>query len=284
MKALFEKLEQPADLPFLLKEIKLPAFDIPFHFHPEMELTLILESQGRRYVGDHVGNFEPGDLILLGKNLPHFWHNTENGSIHSRAVVVHFEEHFLGSAFFKKGGMQHISNLFQKAGQGIRILGHSNEKIQKQLKGIFLLDAFGKIISLLSILNDIAISEEYELLASPGYKATFNEADSERINAICQYVSNHFAEEIEVSYVASSIANMSVSAFCHYFKKRMNKTFTKFVNEVRIGEANRQLIGTDSEVSSIGFRSGYRTLSNFYKQFGLINGMSPQQYRKQFRR
>lgn len=283
MKALFEKLEQPGNIPFLLKEIKALAFDVPFHFHPELELTLILESEGKRYVGDHVGNFEAGDLVLLGRNEPHFWHNTPGGNGEARAIVVHFEEHFLGNTFFRKNGMRHIGKIIQNAHRGILITGQTNEVIQKKMLAMLDSTPFQKIILLLSILDIIATSEDLDYLSSPGYKANFNQADCDRINKICQFVSNHFAEEIDTGYVASSIANMSASAFCHYFKKRMNKTFTQFVNEVRVSQANQLLIHSNKEIAEVGYLCGYQSLSNFYKQFGQINNISPRKYRKQFK-
>ncbi|GJM34300.1 MAG: AraC family transcriptional regulator [Saprospiraceae bacterium] len=283
MKALFEKLEQPDNSPFLLKEVVLPAFNVPFHFHPELELTLIQKSEGRRYVGDHVGKFGPGDLVFIGKNEPHFWQNTKHENGGSKAIIVQFEEHFLGKTFFTKQGMQHIGKLMQKAHRGIQIGGHSKKVIEEKLLAMFDLDPFEKVVSLLSILTIIASSNDLEYLASPGYKATFNQADCDRINAVCQYVSDHYTVEIDTSYVAVSVANMSTTAFCHYFKKRMNKTFTQFVNEVRVGEANQLLIHSNKDIAEIGYLCGYHSLSNFYKQFGQINHLSPKKYREKFK-
>lgn len=281
MKAIFEKIEHPDELPFLLKAINLPTFNAPFHFHPEVELTLILESIGRRYVGDHVGNFEAGDLVLIGKDLPHFWHNSINPKGQSQAIVLQFKAHFLGSTFFEKPGLRHLMDLLKKAQRGISIKGKANKLIQHKLIKLKELSPFDATLEVLSILNIISCSNELEFLSSLSYTANFNQMDCNRINAICQYVTTNYAEEINLNYVATKVANMSISAFCHYFRKKMNKTFTQFVNKIRIEEACKLLLETNQEVASICFQCGYQSLSNFYKQFQFIKGLPPNQYRKQ---
>ena len=112
MKIHFEKLTGlPGEL-LLVKEVKAPKFPAPLHFHPQVEITLIVESSGKRFIGDSVENFESGDLVLAGENLPHFWYNGEDFSTdgYSHAIVVQFERFFLGEIFFKSIEAEHINN------------------------------------------------------------------------------------------------------------------------------------------------------------------------------
>ena len=280
MKPVFERIIQSKEGAFSLNEIALPYFDAPFHFHPELELTYITEGVGKRFVGNHVDSFEANDLVLVGKNLPHFWYSNSGFETDSKAIVLQFDESFLGEIFFDNYGLQHIKDLLKAAQRGILIKGKTNTMLGKKLKALFGLNSFERIIELLKILDTIKKSGDIEYLNQKGYVANFNLVDSDRINAICKYVAEHYYEDIRLDYVSNEIANLTVSAFCHYFKKKMGKTFTEFVNEVRIEAAKRLIIETNKDIASIGFQCGYHSKSNFYKNFQKLNKQSPNQFRK----
>jgi AraC-like DNA-binding protein len=283
MKIHFEKLTGlPGEL-LLVKEIKAPKFTAPLHFHPEVELTLILESSGKRFVGDNVENFEAGDLVLVGENLPHFWYNGEDldTETHAHAIVVQFGRFFLGENFFKITGAEHINNLLINSGRGICVKKPTSILIRKKLIQMLHLDTFGKTLLLISILDIIAKSADFYYLCGADFTPNLNKNDCTRMNKIYDYVYNNISSSFDITDIAA-LLYMSESAFCHYFKKRTQKTFTRFVNEVRISNAKQLLIETDKPIAEIAYECGYNSLSNFSKQFYSLGKTSPKDFRKNY--
>lgn len=286
MKVHFEKVTMRE--PLLVKEVKSKVFTAPFHFHPEIELCLIVKGSGKRFVGDSIEDFQRGDLVLLGENLPHFWSDgnkpSTDGEINAHAIVVQFNTLFLGENFLDLSGAKHIETLIKNSShRGICITGKTKDIVtdkiftmqQKQT------NTFGRVLALLDILDILATSPNYYFLASPGFKSYFNPDDCQKVNKIYDYVYKNINNPLDIAKVAE-LVNMSVSAFCHFFKKRTQKTFTQFVNETRIGKARRLLIESDRSISEIGFECGYNSISNFNKQFDSLTGIAPKNFRKSY--
>jgi len=280
MKIHFEKVTNQPGEPFLVREVTARVFPVPLHFHPELELTLILESSGKRFIGDSIENFGPGDLVLVGENLPHFWCNDESLSedAYSHAIVVQFDKSFLGENFFKLIGATHIENLISNSNRGILIENPAKALIKEKLMKMLHLNIFDKTMLLLEILDIIAKSKDFYYLSSPNFKPYLHENDCTRMNKIYKYVYNNISNNFDLAEIAG-LLNMSVSAFCHYFKKGTQKTFTQLVNEIRIGKAKQLLIETDKSIAEIAFEIGYNSISNFNKQFCYLSKSSPKAFR-----
>ena len=285
MRIHFEKITHEAGVPLLVKEITGKVFQAPLHFHPELELTLIIESSGKRFVGDSVEDFGPGDLVLVGGNLPHFWSNSamysHNGEASAHAIVVQFNASFLGQNFMALSGAQHIEKLIQSSSLGICVTNDTKDILSRKMVTLQHMDTFGKVLTLLEMLDMLAKSKDYYFLASPGFKPYLNADDCHKMNKIYDHVYKHIGGKLDMIQIAG-LLNMSVSAFCHYFKKRTQKTFTQFVNEIRIGNAKRLLIESDKSISQIGYECGYNSISNFNKQFHSLNGRAPKHFREKY--
>ncbi|MHB1178608.1 MAG: AraC family transcriptional regulator [Daejeonella sp.] len=283
MKIHFEKVTTQQGEPLLVKEVNARVFPAPLHFHPELELTLILESSGKRFIGDSIENFEPGDLVLVGENLPHFWCNEESPSDdgYSHAIVVQFNKYFLGETFFRLTGATHIENLISNSNRGIEIKNPTKSLVKEKLIKILDLNTFEKTLLLLEILDIIATTKDFYYLSSPNFKPYLHETDCTRMNRIYSYIYNNISNNLDLTEIAG-LLNMSVSAFCHYFKKRTQKTFTQLVNEIRIGKAKRLLIETDKTISEIAYEIGYHSYSNFNKQFCSLTKSSPKEFRRNY--
>lgn len=283
MKIQFIKITPRPGESIVTTEIREKKFSASLHSHPELELTLILESWGRRFIGDSIENFGPGDLVLVGENTPHFWLNDEDLSedSYSRAIVVQFNKSFLGEDFFKLSGAEHIDKLMNNSSRGICLSDPSASSIVKEkLLKILNLETFEKTLLLLEILNIFAKSDVY-YLSSPVFRPYLQKIDFTRMNKVYNYVYNNINSSFDVSEIAG-LLNMSVSAFSHYFKKRTQKTFTQFINETRIGNAKRLLMETDKSIAEIAYESGYNSLSNFNKQFCSLVKSSPKIFRKNY--
>lgn len=286
IKASYEVLQPANSQSFLVRKFDKLAFDAPYHFHEEYELTCVIKGSGKRYVGSHMDDFVSGDLVLLGPNLPHCW-KLEAGEIlpeEASAIVIQFNDAFLGDDFFNKFELQHIKKLFQKSGSGILFHSDTQEDVKNLL--LNLIDEksnFRILINLLEVLQRMASSDEYILLDQHRVIAERSLAERERINPVLAYLVENFRKQVSLD-AAASIANMTTNAFCKYFKKVTRKTFMETIIEYRLNYAIQQLVQTDKPISEIAFESGFGDVSHFYKMFKTKMNLSPLNYRKRFMR
>jgi AraC-like DNA-binding protein len=286
IKASFEILHPGNRQSFLARKFDNCAVDSPYHFHPEYELTSIIQGSGKRYVGTHMEDFAPGDLVLLGPNLPHCWkfETTSDTQNEASAIVIQFTENFMGEEFFYKHELQDIKKLFQRAGSGIRFNNDTRAMVNRALHQLVeSKDNFSRMIELLEILQRLAISNDYQLLDRNHSIAERTVAEQERINPVYAYLVENFRQQVSLD-VAAGIANMTPNAFCKYFKKITRKTFMETIIEYRLNYATQQLVQTDKPISEISFDSGFGDVSHFYKMFKMKMHLSPLNYRKKFMR
>lgn len=254
-----------------------------WHYHPELELVVIMESTGTRFVGDSIEKFEPGELILLGKNLPHLWLNDKayfdaNSDLHAKAHVIHFHENF-NDCLTLIPEFAFIHDLFQEAKCGIKFEGSGNEAIIQKVNQMFNLNGYDKILKLLEILKALYEHTQRRILSSAGYVNSFKNINNSKIVKIYEFIMNNFKHEISLEN-AADLANMNPCAFSRYFKNTQKKTFTQFLNEVRIGYACKLLMEKQYNIAEVCFESGFNNISNFNRQFKSLKQMSPSQFIK----
>ena len=284
-KAILQKVPLFSDSSIAVQELRSPSFRVPWHFHPEYELTLVLESHGKRFIGDSIKNFYPGDLVLIGSNLPHWYRNDpayyeESSDLKAASILIQFPENFLGDSFLSAPEMLTIKRTLEEARLGLQICGTAKEKITQMMMNIPHFHKMERLLQFLSILNIISNSGEYFTLSTPG-SHNINSKDSERINKIFEYVLRNYEKQISVEE-ASSLVFMCPATFCRFFKKRTRKTFTYFLNEIRVGLACKMLIENDLSITEICFMSGYNNVSHFNRQFKTFKKMTPQEFKHEF--
>ena len=285
-KPILKKVPESPDFSFVYKDERFQYFASPWHYHPEYEFIYVAESSGVRIIGDNVCRFNAGDLVLIGEELPHIYindkshYNSEQQNV--RGIAVQFKKDFLGDGFFNVPEMSSVHRLLAKADRGISITG----KTQAELIGIML--AMGpktgqeRLVLLLQMLTILAVSDETTELCGPDFMNTLNSKDTEKMNLVLQYISDHFRSEISLEKAAESIS-MSTPSFCRYFRKRTGKTFTQYITDIRIGYACGLLREDAFSVTQVCFESGFDTVSYFNRQFKKIKQMTPLKYRKQYR-
>jgi AraC-like DNA-binding protein len=286
MQPQFIKVPDSPQSAFLIRDMVVPYFSNPYHYHPELELTYIYKSSGTRYIGDSIEPFTNGDLVLVGSNLPHLWKNDKNyyegdPSVQAQAIVIQFRENIFGKEFWDLQEMRSIRNLILKSRQGIKIR-KENKKEMIDLMHI-MIDQKGaeQLISLLSLLHLIAESKDTKLLATKAFSNNLMETGAERINAVFAFVFERFTEEIRLNEIAD-VANMSPTAFCRYFKTHTHKTFSQFVIEIRIHHSCKLIIKEELNLSEIAFKCGFNNSSYFTKKFKKVMGMTPFEYKRKF--
>lgn len=271
---------------FVVQYDDLDHFYDQLHHHPELQLIYIIEGTGDLFVGDSITPFEDGDLFLMGSNQSHlfksdskYFEKSYEGN--SRSISIFFNEFSLGEGFFDIAETTTIRNLIDRSDRCLQFHRDVSEYFGARMKKLLNTTGFDRFLDILSILNELAQSNKYEYLASISSSQPPNDKESERINNVINYILSHYKEDIELQTIAE-VANYSKAAFCRFFKQRTRKTFSEFLNEVRIAQACKLLRNRDLNISQICYESGYNNVSNFNRQFKKITGTTPKSYIKKF--
>ena len=286
MKPVFEKVPQRQWESFHCEVIRGADYGTRWHFHPEFQITLALKSDGHRIVGDNIAPLRDGDLVLVGSNLPHVWHQDESRGRNEKAVsaiVVRFSDAFLGRDFLSKPELDEVNRLLHRSSRGFHITGKTRDLVAGRLETLSRVEGLARVIELLAILDVLAKSREIRPLASASYAPALKHEDQDRMERVCNYIQSHLTEEIERSDLAR-IASLSEGAFSRFFGSRMGRSVPEYVNELRIGRACNMLAEDKLNITDIGLDCGFRNLANFNRRFREIVKMTPREYRRKFAR
>ncbi|MBC7571590.1 MAG: AraC family transcriptional regulator [Spirosoma sp.] len=293
MKKPVRKDLEPLSASLSVMRLTEPHFDPNWHFHPHYQLFLVEEGVGTRFIGDSIRPFGAGDLVFLGPNLPHLWRSDQSyfdrdSQLMTKGVVVYFTEDFLGHDFLNRPEMALLRQLFGQAHRGLEWTGPTRQRASAALQALsHQPPGLGQVLTLLTLLHDLTQATDYRFLTSLGYtnpvKAhTVDGPAYRRMQLVHDYVLDHFSGELSLTTVAD-LAGMTPPAFCRYFKTHANKTFSDFVAEIRIGHARKLLMNDMMSIAQISDESGFRTLSNFNRQFRRVTGKTPSAYARTYR-
>ncbi len=264
---------------------KWEPFDLTtrWHYHPEIEIIYFIEGRTNGVIGDGFQQFDEGDLVILGSNFPHVLQENkvfvkENPGTRPFGLIIQFTEDFLGADFMQKPELQAIRSLLHKIKRGIHFKKAAVDKVKEALLSMHLMNDTRKLFILLDVLETLAHADEFDYMTDQNYGYDYTQ-DEERMRSVHHYIYQHFTEKITVKEIAS-VANMTETSFCRYFKTRTLKNFTRFLNEIRISYACKLLSDTNNSVTAVCFESGYNELSYFTRQFKKIMNQSPQQYQR----
>ena len=282
MRPSLEKIA-PGALSFVAYERSDPEFPFYWHYHPEYELTLIVDSHGQRLVGDGIADYGPGDLVLLGPNLPHSWRSgperSRAGEVH-RAVVVQFREDFAGPQFFGLKELDSVAALLRRSATGLAF-GHTEigRRVAAALVDLPQLAPAQRLLRLLSALVDLSAEKQAHALSTLQLRPVFRPADQQRVDAICLFLNEHFKDEIDFANLSRRFQTDQAS-LCRFFRRATGRTMTTYINELRVGAAAQLLIQTDASILDICFQVGFGNYSNFNRQFKRIKGFGPRALRR----
>lgn len=307
---------------FSARQDNLPYINNRWHYHPEVELIHFKKGSGTQFIGDSIKRFQSGDVVLVGSNLPHYWrfddsyfekHNNpekqclienqdyseklniaekqnlperqnhiETSSPNTADVrVIHFNEIFWGSIFLNLPENTLLKNTLERAKRGLQINGPTKTEIGNILEKLLTSEGTSKLILLLQALQNIGTCDQTQSLSSIGFKHNFEETENDRIHAIYEFSLANFKRKIKTSEVAE-IAHVSTNYFCRYFKSRTRKTYSQFINEIRIGHACKLLIENKINIKQICYESGFYNFASFHQYFKSITKKSPLIYQREF--
>ncbi|MES2829870.1 MAG: AraC family transcriptional regulator [Bacteroidota bacterium] len=286
MKVAVHKSEIPQTQMFVVKELEDKHFDPVWHAHTEYQLFVVLKGTGTRFIGDSIKSFGAGELVFTGADLPHLWRSDEtyfkkDGLLEIQGIVIYLKENFLGNDMMDKEEMVQLKKLFKRAARGLEFSGTEREKVIKMMKELLQLTGLESLIHLLRILLSLSQSKEYQYISQTAYSGPFKENETDRMNKVYEYVLKNFRKKIILPDLAAKLY-MTPTSFSRYFTIRNNKTFSRFIAEIRVKHACKLLTETDLPISSISYDCGFNTLSNFNKQFKEITLKKPSEYKDEF--
>lgn len=286
MKPLYQELPFPIDSHINYYVEDLPHFIVPWHFHPAIEIMYITSGTGIRFVGDHIEGYAEGDICMIGPKLPHEWRNDDmffnkDSGLRATCICLFFKREILEPNLIRLSEMNNIRNLIERSRRGLKFTGETRNKIAVLIEKNSHHKGLQKVTDLLMLLELMATSEEYEILASVGFTESVNSDDFERFNKVYKYLVRNFTNQVKLEDV-SALVGLTPTAFCRYFKERTKKTFVEYLNDMRIGHAKKLLIEGKMKISTISTESGFNNLSNFITQFKKTTNMLPSDYQNRY--
>lgn len=283
MKSIFQYHFPKEENNFIANEYIQDYFDSPFHFHDSYELILIARSYGKLYAGNKVLNFSDGEIFLFGPRLPHCFYNDiafKYSDTKAHAIVIFFKQDFLGQDFLNFPEFKNIKILLEKSSAGIKVeTANDNMRLLFHTivssKGMEALLPFLQLLHVISGLKDDALLFINNILTDKPTVFT----DSTKLDCVFKYVSENFKDELNSRY-AAHLCSLNEAAFCRYFKRRTGKTFSQFVNYVRITHSQSLLKESEWSIAGICYECGFKNISYFNRKFKELITITPLEYRK----
>lgn len=280
-----EVINYPIDNSFVIKFDNLPHFRFPWHFHDECEIVYIMKSFGKKFVGDAVEDFAPGDLSVFGSNLPHFYMSdpafyTGDPDLRVNALVIQFPANYFPPSQLQTTEFIAVKRFLNSISSGLTFTSESALTGGKIMQEIFQASGMERYLLFVKLIDHLGKSES-RTIATPDYINSRNTQEDPRMAKVYKFTTRNYNRKI-VLEEAASVAGMNVTAFCRYFRQKSGKTFAQFVNELRINYACKFLKHGNQAISHICEEAGFNNLSNFNRQFKSLMGKSPSEYRELF--
>ncbi|CDG83548.1 helix-turn-helix domain-containing protein [Janthinobacterium agaricidamnosum] len=280
----FEQVTIPPGHSWGLLWRELPELPFLWHYHPQFELTLTMNARGQRYIGDHLADFGPGDLVLVGPNLPHTWSASEriDAAQPMLAVVAWFSAEWLAQLAQVFPELRGLRQLGHKAGPGLHFTPAAARHCAPLMLRLQALAPPQRLPLLLDILLHLAGDHDAQPLVARALTAIDAGVQQKRMERVLDYMHQHFREEIPLALLAQQ-ASLSAGAFQRFFKRHAVCTPSVYLTQLRIGQACQQLIETDKSIAVIAQESGYRNLAHFNRQFKQLKNGTPRAFRRHYR-
>jgi len=254
---------------------------VRWHYHEEYELHLIVASRGKVFVGDYIGQFEPGHLVLTGPRLPHNWISTDVPAegVALRDVVIQFPDAPLREAAGLIPELAEVLPLLERARHGIEFFGMS-ERARERFARIKTLHGLTRFAEFSEFLADLVRCNDYRLLSSVQLQSFEDDASLAKISGIVDFLSEHYCEAFSMAEICLRVG-MTESSFSRYFRRATGNSFTDFVNRLRINKACQLLMETDRYITNVCYDVGFNNVANFNRRFLQIKGLTPKEFRRQ---
>ncbi len=285
MTALFEEIIEKKDESFFIGIFQDNLEKSTWHYHNNFEISFITEGSGKRIVGDSIEEFQPGDLAFIGRNLPHVWIADKDTMTPSNRtlemVILQFTSNVLSPQLLTLPEFSNIKWALDLSERGILIVGHTLNEVSEIMLQLPYLKRFDRMLHFFKMMDIIGGSDTNKQLASRDYLRGRFITGNKRVEAIHEYLMKNYREDVSLEKLAG-LVNMAEGSLCRFFKMNMGITIFEYLNKIKIEFACKLLMDQDHSMTEVCFDSGFNNLSHFNKQFKIITGVPPSEYRKRF--
>lgn len=279
MKVLPFQIPKPENNALVYQEDKELVFYDKLHQHEEIQVSYIAAGEGTLIVGDTINYYKKGDILAIGGNLPHVFKSDSSSNKTSLMLTLFFSKDAFGEFFFELDEFRELKSFFKKVDYGFK-LSPKSENLKNQFLQLADSSKLNRFIVLLKILKILSKSRT-QPLSSFIYDKKYTDSEGKRMRDVLDFTMQNYHIQISLDDVAE-VSAMTKNAFCKYFKKRTNKSYFTFLNELRIENACKLLLSSENlSIAEIAYKSGFNNISNFNRQFKTIKQVSPSLYRNQ---
>lgn len=289
MQPFFEQVGIPEGKSWLLFDRQLPEFPFNWHYHPEFELTLTLNSRGMRFVGDSIEPYDDGDLVLLAPNVPHAWQSAAltggvpgPGNRH-QALVCWFGAEWARQVTQLMPELIPVAALLDRARRGLAFGAATSDRLRDRMLALRNLPDMERVLELQAILAQLARAPDARPLAGGEIVVSQIPRDRERMQRVLDWLHGHYRDPLRLAPLCD-LANLTESQLQRIFKRATRMSISQYVNQLRLGQACQLLVRTDRSMGLIATDCGFSDAAHFARQFRAHRGMTPSSYRTGFRR
>ncbi|KQO83829.1 AraC family transcriptional regulator [Rhizobium sp. Leaf262] len=261
-----------------------PFRTVRWHYHPEYEIHLVVATSGRFYIGDHIGRFEPGQLIVTGPNLPQNWISEiePDEIVPARSLVIQFPQKFVEDSIAGMVEMEAISPLLERSRRGLLFDKDTSDAVRPLIETLIETRGLKRLALFWEILDVLATAPEPEVLASLSYELDLSNIHECGVNRAIAYLREHLTDDIDERDLAEMVGH-SPSSFSRAFKRHTGTTLVRYRNQLRVDLACLALLTRpETKIAEICYEIGFSNLSNFNRHFQKLKGMPPSQFRATF--
>jgi AraC-like DNA-binding protein len=285
MKPQFERVTFPKGCSLRVYNRRVPEIPFEWHHHPEYELTLTLNSRGWRFIGDHIGQYQAPDLVLVPSDMPHTWASTatlHSGEPHT-AIVIWFSRAWALQVADVCPEYAKIRKLLRSASTGLAFTTEAATLVTGRLEGLLGESATNRLHTALDLLLELAEAQATQLSKSATAVLAMSDTEPAQLTRVLNHLHKLFQEPIRIDALCR-VGNISPRSLHRLFVKHTGESVSDYLSKLRIGRACMRLAETDLPVSMIAYEVGLSNLANFNRQFRRVRNMTPTEYREYFRK
>lgn len=283
MKPMYEKVLPTENSSWRYWLYELDEIPFNWHYHPEYEICLTLNSRGQRYIGDNINSYDDLDLVLLGPKLPHTWCSKELISSDQQHLTYVAQLPTLWmDEVAQMPELKSLADLLFRSKRGVEFSVETARICKQKFEAMETASPMQRLIGLFEILQLMVDDPDARPISSDGYApVTFPDSNIEKIDKVIAHIHQNYTADLCAEQMAE-LAHMSTNHFHRFFKQRTEQTFTEFVNQLRIGKACSLLLTTGLPISTISYRCGFNNISNFNRRFLQLKNCTPREFKRSY--
>lgn len=247
-----------------------------WHYHRQTQLTLVQQGKGSRYIADNIEFFQDGDLTLTGFNVPHHWQ--ARGKSSGISIQWYFPEQH---GIWDLHELSLLRSLEEAARKGLHVTGQTATNVRILMERMQTLTCLHRLSHLLQIISYLVNAPNHEMraLSSRSFSLSGTDEHQQAIRRAVSYINTYFREPIRLE-VLLEITAMSRATFARQFQMHAGRSFSVFLNQIRLQAVCRALRDTGKPITSIALENGFNQLSLFNRLFLREFKINPTAYRE----